>query len=59
MARYALLSEIRTDARASVGYENNPHVDDSELANVIKNGARQLLDLLLEVHGPEPYREQT
>lgn len=59
MARYVLLSQIRTEARQSVGYENNPHTTDSELASVIRNGARQLLDLLLEVHGPEPYREQT
>lgn len=59
MARYALVSEIIEEARAAIGYENNSHATDAELAKVVKNGARQLLDLLLEVHGPEPYREQT
>lgn len=58
MARFVLLSEIRDKARAAVGYENNSHATDAELDGVLKDGARQLFDLLLEVHGPEAYRKQ-
>jgi hypothetical protein len=55
--RYALLSDLVTRTRARVGYENNLHVTDAELKAELRSAARALLDVLLEIHGPEPYRE--
>lgn len=54
--RYRLGSELRTEIRQATGYENNTHVTDDELDLEIDKAARLLLDLHLEVHGPEPYR---
>jgi hypothetical protein len=55
--RYALLSDLVTRTRARVGYENNQHITDAELKAELKSAARALLDVLLEIHGPEPYRK--
>lgn len=57
--RYALLSDLVARVRARVGYENNQHVTDAELGAELKSAARALLDVLLEIHGPEPYRTTT
>jgi hypothetical protein len=55
--RYALLSDLVVRTRARVGYENNQHITDAELKAELKSAARALLDVLLEIHGPEPYRK--
>jgi hypothetical protein len=55
--RYALLSDLVVRTRARVGYENNQHITDAELGKELKSAARALLDVLLEIHGPEPYRK--
>ena len=55
MAREKTLAELRGDVRDYCDCNNDPHISDSFLNNVINRGIQKLLDLVISSFGSEYY----